>query len=255
MPGVVRRFPVAGSPRDTVQSAVMLLAIAVDLVLRGTVRDQTALPVARALVYVDGTQLATETDKEGRFELTLAPARAGILIVYREGFEAASVVFDPDDPVPAGALRIVLKPAPLSEIVTVFAPRTPAPPPSTYTMRPLEVVRTPGSAADLMRALQTLPGVAQIDEGAGLYVRGGDSSEVLVLLDDAVVVHPYRAETPGGGLFGSVEPFLLEGASFATGGFSAKYGNALSAVLDMHGLGRPDTTQMNVTVGLAGAST
>jgi len=69
-----------------------------------------------------------------------------------------------------------------------------------------------------------------------------------------VVFHPYRSETPGGGLFGSVEPFLLEEVSFATGGFSAKYGNALSAVLDMHGLKRPDTTQMNVTLGLAGAS-
>src|SRR5262249_58175446 len=116
------------------------------------------------------------------------------------------------------------------------------PPGSPSVMRPLAGVRPPGAAADLMRALQTLPGVAQIDEGAGLYVRGGDSSEVLVLLDDAVVFHPYRAETPGGGLFGSVEPFLLEGASFATGGFSARWGNALSAVLDLHGLARPEAS-------------
>jgi TonB-dependent receptor-like protein len=121
-------------------------------------------------------------------------------------------------------------------------------------MGPLDVVRTAGSAADLMRALQVLPGVVQADEGAGLYVRGGDTSEVLVLLDDAVVFHPYRSETPGGGLFGSVDPFLLEGVSFATGGFSAKYGNALSAVLDMHGLKRPDVQQTSVTLGLAGAS-
>src|SRR5262249_58590324 len=86
------------------------------------------------------------------------------------------------------------------------------------------------------------------------YVRGGDTSEVLVLLDDVVVFHPYRSETPGGGLFGSVEPFLLEGVSFATGGFSAKYGNALSAVLDMHGLKRPDVAQTTVTLALAGAA-
>ena len=105
-----------------------------------------------------------------------------------------------------------------------------------------------------MRALQTLPGVSQIDEGAGLYVRGGDTSEVLVLLDDAVVFHPYRQETPGGGLFGSVDPFLLEGLSFSTGGFSAKYGDALSAVLNLRGLRRPERRQATFTAGLAGAS-
>jgi hypothetical protein len=222
-----------------------------DLVLRGVVRDQSGLPVPHALVYVDGTQTSTETDNTGRFELTLAVPIAGTLVVFRDGFSAASVPFDP---LALEPFQIELTPAPISDIVTVTAPRRPSPPPPAFSMRPLDVVRTPGAAGDLMRALQTLPGVAQADEGAGLYVRGGDTSEVLVLLDDAVVFHPYRQETPGGGLFGSVEPFLLEGVSFATGGFSAKYGNALSAVLDMHGLRRPETKQMTVTVGLAGAS-
>jgi vitamin B12 transporter len=233
---------------------MVLLALAVDLVLRGTVRDQAGLPVPRALVYVDGTQNSTDTDAMGRFELTVSPARAGTLMVYRDGFEAVPLAFDPLDPLSLDALQIVLVPAGLAEVVTVAAPRVGAPPASTFALRPLDVVRTPGSAADLMRALQTLPGVAQIDEGAGLYVRGGDSSEVLVLLDDAIVFHPYRSETPGGGLFGSVEPFLLEGASFATGGFSAKYGNAMSAVLDLHGLARPEMPQLSVTLGLAAAS-
>jgi Carboxypeptidase regulatory-like domain/TonB-dependent Receptor Plug Domain len=228
---------------------------AADLVIRGTVVDQTGLPVPRALVYIDGTQTSTETDDAGRFSLALMPVKAGTLTIFRDGFSTVTVPFDPLDPLTLERQRITLVPAPITDTVTVTAPRAPSPPASGFAMRPLDVVRTPGAAADLMRALQTLPGVAQIDEGAGLYVRGGDTSEVLVLLDDAVVFHPYRSETPGGGLFGSVEPFLLDGVSFATGGFSAKYGNALSAVLDMRGLRRPDTTQMNVTVGLAGAST
>ena len=226
----------------------------VDLVLRGTVLDQTGLPIPRALVYIDGTQTSTETDATGRFALALTPVQAGTLTVFRDGFSPVTVAFDPVDPLTLERFEIVLVPAPIIDSVTVSAPRALTPPASSYAMRPLDVVRTPGAAADLMRALQTLPGVAQIDEGAGLYVRGGDTSEVLVLLDDAVVFHPYRSETPGGGLFGSVEPFLLDGVSFTTGGFSAKYGNALSAVLDMHGLRRPDTKQLSMTFGLAGAS-
>jgi vitamin B12 transporter len=228
-----------------------LLPSAPDLVLRGVVRDQSGLPVPRALVYVDGTQNAAETDNAGRFGLRLPDPRAGTLAVYRDGFALFAVPFDP---ITLEPFEIVLIPAPIADSVTVTAPRAPAPPASAFGMRPLDVVRTAGSAGDLMRALQTLPGVAQMDEGAGLYVRGGDTSEVLVLLDDAVVFHPYRQETPGGGLFGSVEPFLLEGVSFATGGFSARYGSALSAVLDMHGLRRPETRQLSATFGLAGAS-
>src|SRR5262249_37990864 len=206
-------------------------------VLRGTVRDSTGLPAPRTLVYIDGTQTSTETDDAGRFQLATGDVRAGVLRVFRSGFALVSIPLDTialDEP-----LQITIEPAPITDVVSVTAPRTPTKP-SSYGMRPLDVVRTAGSAGDLMRALQVLPGIVQADEGAGLFVRGGDTSEVLVLLDDAVVFHPYRAETPGGGLFGSVDPFLLEGVSFETGGFSAKYGNALSAVLDMHGLTRPD---------------
>jgi vitamin B12 transporter len=235
----------------------MVLALAVSVqaqvVLRGTVRDQSGLPVPRALVYVDGTQSSTETDAAGRFELTVE-SRPGALTIFRDGFSPVSQPFDPKADSRIDPFVFVLTAAPISDSVTVVASPGPALPLSRFTLRPLDVVRTPGSQADLMRALQMLPGVVQADEGAGLYVRGGDTSEVLVLLDDAVVFHPYRQETPGGGLFGSVEPFLLEGLSFSTGGFSAKYGNALSAVLNLHGLRKPETSQANVTFGLAGAS-
>src|SRR5206468_3516820 len=129
-----------------------------------------------------GTQNSTETDSKGAFELRLdldAPV-PGTLVVFRDGFSAESVPFDPAGLAP---FAIVLTPAPVTETITVTASRAPAPPASAFAMRPLDVVRTVGAAADLMRALQTLPGVSQIDEGAGLYVRGGDTSEVLVLLD------------------------------------------------------------------------
>src|SRR5262245_3633319 len=48
---------------------------AADLVIRGTVVDQTGLPVPRALVYIDGTQASTETDDAGRFSLALTPVK------------------------------------------------------------------------------------------------------------------------------------------------------------------------------------
>jgi hypothetical protein len=67
---------------------MMLVALALDLVLRGAVHDQSGLPVPRALVYIDGTQISAETDTSGKFALTLSPPRAGTLTVYRDGFGA-----------------------------------------------------------------------------------------------------------------------------------------------------------------------
>ena len=105
-----------------------------------------------------------------------------------------------------------------------------------------------------MRALGTLPGVARIDDGTGLFVRGGDVSETLVLLDGVVVSHPYRYETPTGGFRGAIDPFLTQGVSFTTGGFSAQYANTLSGVVDLVAAARPREMQTTVTAGLAGLS-
>ncbi len=37
------------------------------------------------------------------------------------------------------------------------------------------------------KSLKTFPGVAMVDEGAGLFVRGGDVSETVILLDQGTV--------------------------------------------------------------------
>jgi hypothetical protein len=47
---------------------------------------------------------------------------------------------------------------------------------------------------------------------------------------------------------------LITGLSFSTGGFSARYGNALSAIVDMQGPEHPQVSEMTGTVGLAAAS-
>ncbi len=79
-------------------------------------------------------------------------------------------------------------------------------------------------------------------------------TEMLVFLDDAVIAHPYRYETPTGGFRGAVDPLQIAGLAFSTGGFPVRYGNALSGVVDMHGLEPPTDALATATLGLAGAS-
>lgn len=124
----------------------------------------------------------------------------------------------------------------------------------TVALQSLEVVTTPGAAADIFMAIKTFPGVAMVDEGAGLFVRGGDVSETVILLDQATVVHPYKFESPTGGVFGTIPPFMVSGTVFSSGGFSAKYGNALSGVLAMESQDMPLQPNYYANVGLAAAS-
>jgi len=223
----------------------LLLAADDGYLVRGVVRDGQGLPIPQVSVYVEGTQSLSLTDSEGRFELAVPAQERITLVAFRHAFKPRQVE------VTLGGshdLELLLEPA-LTESVTVVAPH-----PSEARLLPVDVVRMPGAQADPFLALQTLPGMAKVDEGAGLFVQGGDTSEVLFLLDGTVISHPYKYETLTGGLFGSVEPFLLEGLSFSTAGFSARYGDALSGVLEMRGLSRPPVRQYYATVGLGGTS-
>jgi hypothetical protein len=104
------------------------------------------------------------------------------------------------------------------------------------------------------RAIQTLPGVQPVDEGTGLFVRGGDFTETRVLLNDAALLNPPQLLTPTGTFVGTVDPFQLDGIFFSSGGFGARYGNALSAVAALRSLGRAERAGGSVGAGLVGPS-
>jgi hypothetical protein len=223
-----------------------LTATADGRVLQGVVRDAVGLPLPRASVFVSGSQQMVTTDGQGRFTLEVDIEGAVTIVAFLNGFRPARLEVPPGE---SKDLELVLDPAPISETLTVVGTR-----PVENRLRPLDIVRMAGAQADPLQVVQSLPGVVKVDEGSGLFVQGGDTGEVLFLLDGAVVSHPYQYETMTGGLFGSVEPFLLDGLSFATAGFPARYGDALSAVLEMHGLRRPQARQYYLTLGLAGTS-
>jgi CarboxypepD_reg-like domain len=85
---------------------------------------------------------------------------------------------------------------------------------------------------DVIRTIQLLPGVIPVGEGiTGYYVRGGQSNQNLVLLDNATV---YNASH----LLGFFSVFnadaLRDEYKLYKGGIPAQYGTRLSSVLDLH---------------------
>ncbi|MDZ4712460.1 MAG: carboxypeptidase-like regulatory domain-containing protein [bacterium] len=126
---------------------------------------------------------------------------------------------------------------------------------NAVTLTPLEIVRIPGADADLYRAITTFPGSNQVNEGSRISVRGGDPDEVLTIIDLASLYNPFIFdETFNTSSYSTVNPWGLRGINFTSGGFSAKYGNVLSAVLDLKSYDMPQGSGMFGWLGLANAS-
>lgn len=117
-------------------------------------------------------------------------------------------------------------------------------------MSKLEVYTMPGGTADVFQTFQTLPGVTRVGDGGDLYVRGGDPAETPIYVDGARLFHPGRFETLNGSIFGVFDPSVMRTAYFSSGGFSARYGNALSGVVALETDRRPTSRRWRAGANL-----
>jgi len=134
--------------------------------------------------------------------------------------------------------------------VVVLAGRYPTGEVPGAVLNSLEIVTTPGAAADINRALQTLPGVQLPDEGNALFVRGGDSFETVTLVNGLRYPSAVRLNAPAGTFAGTLNPFDAQRVTLSSGGFGARYGNALSAVVDLDTLAPAAVNSASLGVGL-----
>ena len=84
--------------------------------------------------------------------------------------------------------------------------------------------------ADVVRAIQLLPGVSTVGEGAtGFNVRGGGVDQNLILMDEAPVYNSSHLF----GLFSVFNPDAVKDIKLVKGGIPAAYGGRLSSLLDI----------------------
>ncbi len=83
---------------------------------------------------------------------------------------------------------------------------------------------------DIIRAIQLLPGVSTVGEGAsGFNVRGGGIDQNLILLDEAPVFQSSHLF----GFFSVFNPDAVKDVKLVKGGIPAQYGGRLSSLLDV----------------------
>ncbi|MCJ7553939.1 MAG: carboxypeptidase-like regulatory domain-containing protein, partial [Ignavibacteriaceae bacterium] len=101
---------------------------------------------------------------------------------------------------------------------------------SLIDLNPRDAKILPGAVEDVLRTLQSLPGVlAPNDFSSQLIVRGSGPDQNLIIMDDVEVFNPYRLY----GVISMFNPDAVSDVTLISGGFPAKYGDRLSAVLDV----------------------
>lgn len=112
----------------------------------------------------------------------------------------------------------------------------------------IKTVPTLFGEADLVKALQLLPGVQSGSEGStGMYVRGGGPDENLFLLDGIPVYNVNHMA----GFFSVFNPDAVKNVTLYKGSFPARFGGRLSSVIDVRmNDGNDKEIHGNVSVGI-----
>jgi len=204
------------------------------------VSKSTQEPIVGATVQVLDTRRGAYTDRSGAFVIyDLEPGTYQVRIT--------SIGYEPvtrTDVVVTSVRPTVLEIEMLEKAIEVdgivvtsgYFQKNPDQVTSVQTLSNEEIRRLPGGFEDVVRAVSTLPGVAQVSNGRNdLLVRGGAPSENLYLIDniESPNINHFGTQGAGGGPLSFVNLDFVESTTFSSGGFGVRYGDKISSVLDI----------------------
>lgn len=222
--------------------------------LQGRVTQESdKSPIVGATV-VPNVGRGTTTDREGHFELRL-PSGRHVLTINFIGFKERIIDLTLNE---GGTLNLNLEESPvlLQEVVVNSQPIS-----DLAISRPGQLQLSVGAMkkqpalmgeADLVKQLQSLPGVNMVGEAAaGFNVRGGSIDQNLVLYDGMPLFNTSHAL----GFFSAFNSEAIREMSFFRGGIPAEYGGRVSSVLDIRSKpGDLEKWRVNGGIGLVSAN-
>ncbi len=221
-------------------------------IISGVVSDTKGLSIIGANIMIDGTYDGSITDENGAFQFETFEEGDVVLLISYLGYETKKINAAVST---LNELQIELR----ESVTTLDAVEVSA---STFkagdnskmaALKPLDIVTTAGSMGDVIAAMRTLPGAQSNAEDGRLFIRGGDARETNIYIDGLKVFSPYTRTIGGTPSRGRYSPFLFQGVSFSTGGYSAAFGQALSGILDMNTIDEPDETATELSLMTVGA--
>jgi len=198
------------------------------------VQRQSGEPILGASVSLDDGAALTASDERGRFRFTDVPAGPHTLGVR----DPECAPLDTQVEVVDGQtleldLALDARGEEDTEEVVIRSPRLESAVNDTV-LEMEEVRKIPGTQGDVLKIVQSLPGVARGvafggTAGPGVIVRGSAPEDSAVLIDGFGVPMLYHF----GGLKSVINSDLLKRIDFLPGGFGAEFGDAIGGVLDV----------------------
>jgi len=201
--------------------------------IKGKITGEDGSAIPNVNIILLGTKYGTSSDLDGNFILKDIPPAKYKLQASAIGYETKVIEINLLQEKRV-EIKIVLKQVAVeiqsvivsaSKIQSQEDTRT-----SLINIEPRSAKILPGAGEDVLRTLQALPGVSSINDfSSQLIIRGSGPDQNLIIFDDVEVFNPYR-------LYGAISMFnpeTVEDINLITGGFPARYGDRLSAVLEV----------------------
>ena len=232
--------------------ASCLLPLAAQVKISGKVVDDKDNPIDFATVRIEGTAIGSVTDTKGMYELSVPPADTIMVIFSCLGYSDVRRQLVK----PAGAVslnpKLYKKTHELAEVqITEFKKQT-------NTMQQIDasnLALTPDASGGSIEALiATQAGVSSKNEMSSQYmVRGGTYDENSVYINGIEIYRPQLISSGQQEGLSVINPDMVKGVSFSTGGFNAEYSDKMSSVLDIT-YKEPEAFEGAIAASLQGGS-
>ena len=222
--------------------------------IKGIVTNESDTKLSFVNIFVEGSFEGTMSDEKGHFEFTTINVSDTVIIVATMlGYEKYRLeIINPEANINLD-IRMVEEAIELESAIVMGSSYS-SEKAKGLVVSQIDVYTTPGGAADVFQSIKALPGITQVSESAELYVRGGDPIETVTIVDQASIYHPFTYESSYGGLFSNLNTAMIKSLYFTSGGFSSKYGNVLSGVLDIETIDGPVSSSYNLGISVAAVS-
>jgi hypothetical protein len=194
--------------------------------------DKTGEPIVGAYIYADTATIAVVSDQFGYYSLTLPKGRHQIKLSEAGMKDTRRLIALYSD----GKLDIEMQDAVATFKAVIVSAQKNSNTQSVQmgvnrlNIRTIKQVPVVFGEADVMKVVQSLPGVTSVGEASnGINVRGGSTDQNLILFDDATVYNPSHLF----GFFSAFNPDVVKGVELYKSAIPEKYGGRLSSVLDV----------------------
>lgn len=186
-----------------------------------------------ATVYVPVLEAGAAANEYGYYSITLPEGYYTIRVSYL-GYKISEFEIDLRENLRRN-IGLELSSETLEEVVVVGDRadeniRSPEMSVSKLEIKEVRAIPVLFGEQDILKTIQLLPGVQSAGEGgSGYYVRGGDSGQNLILLDEATVYNPSHLL----GFFSVFNSDAISDVKLYKGGIPAEYGGRIASALDV----------------------